>query len=154
MSAQVLSIHVASRQGEETTEVPAAQLVAGKGITGDRNFRERGAAAERQLTLIEAEQIERFNGDHGRTVAPGAFRRNIVTRGIDLNRLVGQRFRVGEAVVEGMELCQPCATLGRILAGPGLDPARATREMLDRGGLRARIVSGAVVRPGDPVQVP
>jgi len=152
MSPQVLSIHVATRPGEETVDVPAAELVAGKGITGDRNYRQAGAAAERQLTLIEAEQIERFNSDHARTVAPGAFRRNIVTRGIDLNRLVGRQFRVGDALVEGVELCQPCATLGRILAGPGLDPARATREMLDRGGLRARIISGAVVRPGDPVQ--
>lgn len=153
MNAELLSIHIASAAGQPTFELAQAALFAGKGIGGDRNYREAGTAPARQVTLIEYEQIDRFNREHGREVTAGLFRRNLVTRGINLNGLVGHRFRVGEVLLEGVELCQPCATLGRILSDDSLSAAQATREFLDRGGLRARIVSGGQLTPGDSISV-
>ena len=91
------------------------------------------------LTLIEAEVVD----DLG--LAPEVPRRNVVTRGIDLNALVGRRFRVGEVECEGQRLCEPCAHLQR-LTDPGL-----LRPLVHRGGLRADIVSGGVIRVGDVV---
>jgi len=153
MSAEILSIHIASGAGLATFELDEAELVAGKGIIGDRNYRDGGADPARQVTLIESEQIERFNREHDRDMGAGVFRRNLVTRGIDLNEMVGKRFHVGAVLLEGMELCQPCATLGRILSDTSLSAAQATREFLDRGGLRARIISGGRLSPGEHIGV-
>jgi MOSC domain-containing protein YiiM len=96
-----------------------------------------------QATLIELEEVERFNTTFRTALEPGRFRRNIVTTGVRLNDLVGRRFSVGAAVVEGIRLCEPCAHLGQIL-GPDV-----VRGMVHRAGLRVRIVNGATIRPGD-----
>jgi MOSC domain-containing protein YiiM len=117
---------------------------AGRGLEGDRYFDHEGTFSNphsvgHDLTLIEAEVVE----DLG--LAPEVPRRNVVTRGIDLNALVGRRFRVGEAVCEGQRLCEPCAHLQR-LTDPGL-----LRPLVHRGGLRADVVAGGVIRLGDPV---
>ena len=78
-------------------------------------------------------------------LAPGEARRNVVTRGIDLNALVGRRFRVGDAECVGRRLCEPCAHLQR-LTHPGI-----LRDLVHRGGLRADILEGGAIRVGDTV---
>ncbi len=97
------------------------------------------------LTLIEAEKIERFAEQYEVLFTPHDARRNIVTRGIDLNALVGCEFQIGEIRAMADELCEPCSTLAR----------RTHRQVLHglvhRGGLRCRILSGGVIRVGDAV---
>jgi hypothetical protein len=148
----VASIHTASEAGGPSQAISAAVLQAGSGIVGDRYHAGAGTfsdplktSGDWEVTLIESEEIERFNQLEGVALSPGAFRRNVVTRGIRLNELVGRRFVVGTAVLEGLRLCEPCAYLATLL-GPAV-----VKGMVHRAGLRARIVTGSVIRPGDTI---
>lgn len=127
-----------------------AVLVAGRGIQGDRYHDRAGTfsewPADHEITLIEAEAIDAVEAEYGLRLAPGETRRNITTRGVRLNSLVGRRFRVGEAWCEGTRLCHPCAHLEVITGKGGL-----ARLLANRGGLRATIFAGGRVRPGDIV---
>jgi MOSC domain-containing protein YiiM len=127
--------------------LPAVEALTELGLRGDRYFAAKNRRApDNQVTLIELESIEAFTRDTGLPLSPEAPRRNIVTRGIRLNDLCGRRFAVGGAVLEGLELCEPCSLFAR----------RTHREALKffvgRGGLRARIVSGGQIRVGDDVR--
>jgi len=133
--------------------VPAASLVAARGIEGDRNFAPAGADPANQVTLIEAEAVDRFNEATGLGIPSSAPRRNIVTRGIALNALVGKEFIVGPTTLEGIELCEPCATLGNRIATGAVDAGRVVKMFVHQAGLRARIVSGGIVAPGDSIRV-
>jgi MOSC domain-containing protein YiiM len=152
MSGTVESIFVAANSGESMQLVATATLVAGSGIHGDRNYRE-GEAHEGQITFIAGEEIDRFNNETGLGIGPGDARRNVVTRGVVLNALVGRQFRVGSTVLTGVELCEPCATLGKHLASPRVTAARVVATFTHRGGLRARIHVGGTITPGDPIDV-
>jgi len=122
--------------------------VAGRGIRGDRYYRGQGTWSEidRDLTLFEAEALEGLLADTGIELAPNEIRRNVMTRGVALNDLVGRRFRVGEIEGVGVELCQPCSHLQK-LTRPGV-----LRGLVDRGGLRANVVRGGAIRIGDEVE--
>ena len=151
-SGALTAIYTTDKAGEPLRAVDAATLEAGKGLVGDRYYRHEGTFSEKlknkadwEITLIEAEEVERYNESTGAALGPGVFRRNLVTRGVRLNDLVGRRFRVGEALLEGLRLCEPCAHLDSLI-GPGV-----VRAMAHRAGLRARILTGAVIRPGDVV---
>ena len=130
--------------------VDEAEALPGRGLAGDRYFKGEGTFWKagkpgQDLTLVEAEAIEGLATEHGIELAPAESRRNVLTRGIDLNSLVGERFLVGEVECRGNRLCDPCAHLER-LTQPG------TRAGLEgRGGLRADIVAGGTIRPGDQV---
>ncbi len=152
MTGEVVSIHVAPEAGAAAETVEAAQLVADQGVSGDRYFEGRGTFSAKlagspgwEVTLIEVEEIDRYNATHGTQWSAGDFRRNIVTRGVRLNELVGTRFTVGTATLEGVRLCEPCAYLGSLLG------AEIVEGMVHRAGLRARVVEGGEVRSGDPV---
>jgi len=153
MSASIVSIHIASESGGPLLQLDEASLVPGKGIAGDRNFREEGAKPDRQVTLVEEEKVAEFNRESGLAMQADQTRRNLVTRGVNLNRLVGRHFRVGQTLLEGMDLCQPCAGLGALYANEFFTRAQVVKGMLDRGGLRARIIVGGTVRPGDAISV-
>ena len=134
--------------------VSEAQLEEGRGITGDRYYSGTGTFSEKpkarpdqEITLIESEQIDLFNRLTGLGLDYGAPRRNVVTSGIGLNDLVGVRFEVGEAVLEGLRLCEPCAHLASLVA------KEVVAGMVHRAGLRARIVSGGTIKPSDEVKV-
>jgi MOSC domain-containing protein YiiM len=133
-------------------EVSEVVLIAGRGIAGDRYASGAGTFStwpkDHELTLIEAEVLENVESEHGLTFAPGELRRNIITREVRLNGLVGKRFNIGQAVCEGTRLCEPCAHLERFLNRPGL-----TRLFAGRGGLRAIIIEGGPVRVGDSIAV-
>ena len=121
--------------------VEKVRAVAGKGLEGDRHFFPEGAGSGEALTLIEAEAIE----DAGLTGAQS--RRQVVVRGVRLNDLVGQRFRVGDVECLGTELCEPCLHLQK-LTRPGI-----IKDLIHRGGLRADIISGGTISIGDPLQI-
>lgn len=147
----VVSIHVADRAGAPMRPVGEARAVAGRGLEGDRYFEERGfysehPGPEREVTLIEEETIEALARDHGLHVEPGETRRNITTRGVPLNHLVGRRFRVGGAILRGVELCEPCKHLVGVTGRRSL-----LSTLVHRGGLHAQVLEGGEVRAGDEV---
>jgi MOSC domain-containing protein YiiM len=126
------------------------QAIAGRGLAGDRYFANAGTYSNepgtgRHLTLIEIESIEALKRDHGIDLPAALARRNIVTRGVALNHLVGREFRIGAAVLRGARLCDPCSYLEK------LTHRGVLRGLIDRGGLRADILSGGELCVGDPV---
>jgi MOSC domain len=126
-----------------------AELVAGRGIVGDRYFEGTGtfSVSEKhgqELTLIEGEVLDALRAD-GLELTPADARRNVVTRGIDLNALVGQEFQVGAVRCIGRRLCEPCSHL------PRLTGRAVLRPMVHRGGLRADILHSGTVRVGDSI---
>lgn len=129
------------------------RLVAGQGIVGDRHFGGRDWDGQ-SLALVEAEEIEAFSAMAGRQIDLALTRRNIVTRGVRLNELVGRRFRIGGCLLLGVERCEPCLELGRLLAGAGLDAAAVVRYWTGRGGLRADVLSDGSIDVGDEIEMP
>ena len=122
--------------------------VADAGIEGDRYFRKirKGKPfAEGAITLIETEAIEAAELMTGRVFGLGETRRNITTRGIRLNDFVGKTLRIGDAVIRGFELCDPCARLEKLTGKPML------KALHNRGGLRAYIVQTGSIKVGDAI---
>lgn len=148
----VVSIHVAPVGGGQAGPVGQVLAVPGRGLEGDRYFKRLGTYSSqpglgREVTLIEFEAIEALRRDYGIEIDPGETRRNIVTRGVPLNHLVGREFIVGEAALRGIRLCEPCSHL------ESLTQKSVRRALVHRGGLRADIVAQGLIRVGDTVQV-
>jgi MOSC domain-containing protein YiiM len=149
-TGRVEAIHIATESSEDTESVESVEAVAGEGLRGDRHFRDEGD----DVTLIEAEALEAAagrtdgDGDDGETIdlTDGEHRRNVTTRDAALNHLVGERFRVGDVICEGVELCEPCGHLESLTA-EGAVPA-----LLHRGGLCATVVESGTVEVGDEVE--
>lgn len=135
----VEAIHLGAPSVAELWAVDSVRAVAGKGLEGDRHFHEAGAAPGQALTLVEAEVVE----DVG--LAAGETRRQITVRGVELNELVGKRFRVGEVECFGVELCEPCSHL-EAMTRPGV-----IKELVHRAGINADILTGGTIRVGDAV---
>jgi MOSC domain-containing protein YiiM len=147
----VIAIHVAPAGAAPMRSVANAQVVVGRGLEGDRYYSKLGtysnqAGSGRDVTLIEIEAIEGLKRDYEIQLDPGQSRRNIVTRGIALNHLVEQEFRVGEVVLRGTRLCEPCAHMEKLTV------KGAMRGLIHRGGLRAEIIIGGSIRVGDTIQ--
>jgi MOSC domain-containing protein YiiM len=117
--------------------VEAVRAEAGEGLHGDYHS---------DLTLIAAEALEGLREDTGIELAGHETRRNVLTRGIDLNALVGRRFTVGDVEAVGVELSEPCTKLRRLTGEPGV-----LRGLVHRGGLRADVVRGGQIAVGDAV---
>jgi MOSC domain-containing protein YiiM len=133
--------------------VPTARARAGRGLEGDRYFDARGTFSNHHgrghdLTLIEAEVLDALEFASGR-LAPEEARRNVITRGVDLNALVGKRFRVGEVECLGQRLCEPCAHLERLTASAG--KPGSLRALIHKGGLRADVLSDGEIHVGDRI---
>lgn len=126
----------------------AVQVHAGCGIVGDRHYRRRNAAAD-QITLIEQAAVDFFNQTHGSAIPASLLRRNLLMQDVSLNALVGRTFRVGAIRLRGIELCEPCSKVGRLLQAEGIPPQAAVRTLIGRGGLRAEILDTGVIRVGD-----
>ena len=151
-NGNVVSIHVAASAAAPMKTVTEIRAVAGKGLEGDRYFSQAGTysyqqGSSRHVTLIEIEAIEAVKRDYGIELAAGESRRNIVTRGVALNHLVGKQFSIGEVRLRGTELCEPCAHVER-LSRKGVQ-----RALIHRGGVNAEILVGGVIRVGDAVEV-
>ncbi|WP_424000612.1 MOSC domain-containing protein [Haloarcula salina] len=150
MPGTVTRIHVAPEQGAEPEPIERVEAVAGAGLRGDRYFDESGTFTDRDgcdLTLIESEALAAVERDRGIALEPGAHRRNVTTAGVALNHLVGERFRVGDAVCVGTELCEPCSYLEDHLGESGVREA-----LVHRGGLRCRIVESGEISVDDRVE--
>jgi MOSC domain-containing protein YiiM len=139
----VEAIFISAKRGELPHPVEAVRAMAGKGLEGNRYF--DTGRPEQELTLVEAEQLERVAVEDGLDIDAAATGRNILTRGVDLNALVGKRFRVGAIECRGIELCEPCTTLeARTVPG-------AIKALTHRAGLNAEILVDGELRPGDEI---
>jgi MOSC domain-containing protein YiiM len=147
-TGHVAAIWIRAESNGTPEPLERAKLEAGRGIVGDRCWKEGGETElepGRALTLIEAEAIEGLREDTGIVIGAQQSGRNVVTRGIALNDLVGRRFRVGAVECEGIELCHPCRTFeSRTEQG-------VLKGMVNRGGLNADIVVDGEIAVGDEV---
>jgi MOSC domain-containing protein YiiM len=148
--ASVEGIYIAAQAEADPRLVESVRAVPGQGLEGDRYFAGDGTFFEKRkpgqdVTLIEAEALEALAREHGIELAPGEARRNVVTRGIGLNDLVGRRFRVGAVECVGNRLCDPCSHLQK-MTEPGV-----LAGLMNRGGLRADVVAGGDISVGDEV---
>lgn len=149
-SGAVEGLHLCPRSFLPMRSVPALTLVAGRGIEGDRYSVGEGFYSDRpeegrQVTLFETETLEALARDHKVTLAPSEHRRNVTARGVPLNHLVGQRFRVGSVLLEGTRLSTPCRHIEQITG------QEIFTILLNRSGLHARILEGGEIRLGDAI---
>lgn len=145
MEGRVDAIYLAESVGAPTFPVERATVEAGKGIVGDRKHAADGARPGQALTLIAMEALEAVAEENGIDLRDGASRRQVHTRGIDVNALLGRRFRVGALECVGVELCEPCLHL-ESLTQPGV-----VKSFVHRGGLNADVLSGGEITVGDAV---
>lgn len=152
MTGSVIAIYIAPSATAAMESLSVAELEIGRGIVGDRYYAQLGTFSKKnkvrpdqEVTLIESEEIDRFNGSTGLDLDYGATRRNVITRGVRLNDLVGQQFRVGAALLEGIRLCEPCAHLASLVS------EKVLPGLVHRGGLRARVLSAGNISPSDVV---
>jgi len=152
----LLHIHVAPAASYEMEERDEANLVAGRGIEGDRYYLGTGTYSPkpdvREVTLIEIEALRALALNDPPvqsgpiSLAPSDHRRNLTTEGVPLNHLVGRRFRVGAAILKGGRLNFPCKYLEEILGLPVYLP------LYNRSGLNCSIEVGGTIRKGDPIE--
>lgn len=152
MSGEVIAIHIASGAGEPMQAMDHATAITGAGLQGDRYQGGNGFYSAvptdpgaRELTLIAAESLAAVLAETGIELPPHEHRRNITTRGVDLPSLLGQQFRIGDVLCEGVRDCPPCNHLEDLTGKAVLSP------LVHRGGLRARIVNGGTIRVGDTI---
>ena len=141
------AIYIGERKRADLHRVEEVRAVPGRGLAGDRYCQQQGTFTkpgepDREVTLIEIEAIEALARDCGITLEPGQARRNLVTRGVPLNHLVGREFAVGEAMLRGLRLCEPCDHL------EGLTAKGVKTGLSHRGGLRAQVIREGIVRTG------
>jgi MOSC domain-containing protein YiiM len=150
-TGQVEGIFITTAAFQPMQPLESASAIAGTGLEGDRYALGVGFYSDgqdgRQLTLIEAEDLERLEREHGVPLAQHECRRNIVTRGIELAPLIGHRFRIGDVLCEGIRACPPCNHLEE-LTRPG-----PLRGLARSGGIRAHILTDGEIRIGDVVTV-
>jgi MOSC domain-containing protein YiiM len=149
MNGLIVAIYVATTRHAEQLSVESVQLKAGKGIVGDRFYGNRPKHPELNLTLIEAENIEGFNREYNQTIGLGTTRRNLITRGIQLNALVGKRFQVGSVLCKGIELCEPCKVMARNFPETSLSQNEIISALIHNAGIRAEVLVDGIVKLED-----
>ncbi len=151
MPGAVTDIFIATGAAAPMQPVASVRAVPGRGLEGDRYYAGTGTFSDHpqtpdsEVTLIESEAVDAFNREQGARVAAGDARRNVVTRGIRLNDLVGREFTIGAVRLRGLDRCEPCRHLQR------LTDQRVLRGLASRGGLRAQILTGGTLAVGDPI---
>jgi MOSC domain-containing protein YiiM len=147
---EVVGIFMAGRKGDALQAVDRADAVAGRGLAGDRYFLKEGTFSgkdgpDREVTLIESEALEGLAREYEIALEPARARRNLLTRGVPLNHLVGRTFAVGDVVLRGIRLCEPCGHL------EGMTCKGVKAGLVHRGGLRAQVLEGGIIRVGDAI---
>ena len=145
--SKVIEIAISESPGRVMKNVYSVESVAGKGLLNDRHFKEDNEKKS-QITLIEIENINHYNQISRASILPKDFRRNIITKGIKLNELVGSEFFIGEVKVRAHDLCRPCKYLQE-----SLNQKNLVKELLRRGGLRCEILISGKISIGDKIQL-
>ena len=145
--SKVFKLGITDINNKEIKEVKSIEVLANKGVIGDRHFKDFNDPYC-QLSLIESENIDYYNFKYGLDIPYINFRRNIVTKGIQLNELVGKKLKIGKVNLEGIDLCRPCRHLTEILNQDNI-----LKEFLRRGGLRCQILSSSSIDIGDDIKI-
>jgi MOSC domain-containing protein YiiM len=152
---EVVAIQICAKAADPVEPVAEVLAVAGKGLEGDRYFKKVGTyagagklGAGKEITLIEEESLAAAEREHGVAVSFRETRRNVLVRGVSLNALVGKEFLVGDVLLLGVKLCEPCIKIASWSKKP------LVRALCRRGGLNARILRGGPIRVGAEVAIP
>ena len=145
--SQVLKLGITSNNNKIIEDVNSIEVLANKGVVGDRHFNDYNDPYC-QLSLIESENVDYYNTKFGLNIPYLDFRRNIITKGIKLNDLIGKRLLIGEVKVEVIDLCRPCRHLTEML-----NQENILKEFLRRGGLRCQILSSSKISVGDLIKI-
>ena len=145
--SKVIKLGITSTNNKKINEVKTIEVIENKGVLGDRHFNDFNDPYC-QLTLIESENIDYYNSKYGLNFSHLEFRRNIITRGIQLNNLIGKKFLIGKVKVEGIDLCRPCRHLSEMLNQDNI-----IKEFIRRGGLRCQILTSSKIEVGDEIVV-
>ena len=145
--AEVYKLGITGDNNKIIQEVDSIEVVANKGVIGDRHFKDYNDPYC-QLSLIESENIDYYNTKYGLDISYVDFRRNIITKKIQLNDLIGKNFFIGKVQVEGIDLCRPCRHLTEML-----NQENVLKEFLRKGGLRCRILNSSKISVGDKIKV-
>ena len=143
--AKVLEIGITENKSNRIVNVNDAEAVKGKGLVGEKHFKVDNSKRS-QITLIEIENIKRYNKITGTTIPAINFLRNIITEGINLNDLVGKEFSIGSVKVKAHDLCKPCKYLQEFL-----QQKNTVKELLFTGGLRCEILSSGKISVDDQI---
>ena len=143
---KVLKLGITRNNNKKIDEVESIEVLANKGIIGDRHFKDYNDPYC-QLSLIESENIDFYNTKYNLNIPYVDFRRNIITKGIRLNNLIGKKFLIGNVKVEGLDLCRPCRHLTEML-----NQKNVLKEFLRKGGLRCQILSSSKIVIGDEIK--
>ena len=145
--SEVYKIGISDNNNKAINEVISIDVLANQGVLGDRHFSKFNDPYN-QLSLIESENIDYYNIKYGLNIPYIDFRRNIVTKGIQLNDLVGKKILVGKVELEGIDLCRPCKHLSEVLGQENI-----IKEFLRRGGLRCKILTSSCITVGDKISI-
>ena len=145
--SKVLKLGITDNNNKKIIEVKSIDVLANKGIVGDRHFNEYNDPYC-QLSLIESENIDYYNIKYDLNIPYTDFRRNVITKGINLNNLIGKKLQIGNVKVEGIDLCRPCKHLTEML-----NQENILKEFLRKGGLRCQILSSSSISIGDEIKI-
>ena len=145
--SEVYKLGISLKNNQPISEVSSIDVLANQGVVGDRHFSEFNDPYN-QISLIESENIDYYNIKYGLNIPYIDFRRNIITKGIQLNDLVGKKILVGKVELEGIDLCRPCKHLSEVLGQENI-----IKEFLRRGGLRCKILTSSCIRVGDKISI-
>jgi MOSC domain-containing protein YiiM len=155
MSGKIVKLLISKDPKSAMLKVNQIVLEAGKGIFGDRYYNQEGTFSnkgkiepDRDVTLIEIEKIDALNNEHNLDITAEDLRRNIVVSNCDLNSLVDKEFQIGEVVLKGLRLCEPCKYLS-----DKLNEKKVLSEMVHKAGLRAQIIKSGSIDLNSQVEV-
>jgi len=147
MTGKVIKIGITQKKSEQIVSFDSVEVVKGLGIIGDRNFIENNDI-KKQITLMEIENIDYYNKITNSDILPINFRRNIITKNITLNNLVGKKFFIGKIKVKAHDLCRPCKYLQNLLNKNDL-----VKKLMLKSGLRCEILSNGNISIGDKIKI-
>ncbi len=145
--SEVYKLGISTKNNQPIREVNSIDVIANQGVVGDRHFNEFNDPYN-QISLIESENIDYYNIKYGLNIPYIDFRRNIITKGIQLNNLVGKKILIGKVKLEVIDLCRPCRHLSETLGHENI-----IKEFLRRGGLRCHILTSSSIKINDKISV-
>ena len=145
--SEVIKLGIARKNNQKIEEIEVIEILEGKGIVGDRHFRKNNDA-RKQITLIESENIDDYNKKFNLNIPYLDFLRNIITKNIELNNLIGKKLTIGKTELEGIDLCRPCKNLQETLGHDNI-----IKEFLRKGGLRCKILVSGKIKKNDEIKL-
>ena len=148
----IQTIYIAAKPSGKQQSVDKIDVIAHKGIVGDRNFDQHRWHGQ-NITLIESENIDSFNDQYQQNINQQDTRRNIITKGIKLNQLIDREFHIGQVKLLGTELCEPCHSFSKNLATESVTPQQVITAFTEKAGIRATILNSGSITIDMPIVI-